>query len=296
MIFTVLDQKHSESAFEAIETQNVENISMTSKFLSALDSAMEQKGSMLCVGLDPATPEMRRDACVPQEYLSHPEGEAEGLLQFCKGIIGQTSQYACAFKTNLQYILPFSLGQMQELNGEVHKAGVQNILDVKLSDIGATNRASIHWAAKAGFDAITASPFAGNVEETAKYGRELGVGIIVLTLTSNPEAHFFMRDAQIGGLRGYEWIAGKVAQSGADGCVVGATGTTREEWMEIRKTIGEERVILVPGMGAQGGDGKAAVELGGKIIVNSSRETIYSPEPGKEAKRIRDTLNGLKKK
>ena len=85
------------------------------------------------------------------------------------------------------------------------------------------------------------------------------------------------------GKRGYEWIAGEVARFGGDGVVVGATNNERE-MIEIREIIGNEKIILIPGIGKQGGDLETVKAAGENILVNVGRDIIYADDPEGKAK------------
>ncbi|MCX6778019.1 MAG: orotidine 5'-phosphate decarboxylase [Candidatus Micrarchaeota archaeon] len=194
----------------------------------------------------------------------------------------------------MQYVMPLSLDDYKKINSAAHAAGLISILDNKLGDIGASNEAGIYWAAQAGFDALTFSPFAGNIEETTGFAHDKNLGIIVLTLMSNPEAKYFMRDNAIGGKKGYEWIAHEIGRCGSDGAVVGATNKDTDAIAQIRKAIGQEKVILIPGVGAQGGDLKSTHSAFGRnILVNVGRAVLYAKNPGTAAKEYNEMLNGL---
>jgi orotidine-5'-phosphate decarboxylase len=92
-----------------------------------------------------------------------------------------------------------------------------------------------------------------------------------------------MRDSQVENKRGYEWISQEVAKFGGDGVVVGATNQTRE-MLEIREIIGDEKIILIPGIGKQGGDMESVKSAGDNILVNVGRDIIYADDPTAKAK------------
>ena len=225
----------------------------------------KEKNSVLCIGLDPRE-------------------KKENLLPFCLNIIEKTSEFACAYKPNLQFLLPLSFEEMGKLTSAIHKANALAILDSKLSDIGSSNEAGMNWAKEMGFDAITYSPFSGNIEEMGKISSKYNMGIFALTLMSNPESKFFMRENSIEGKKGYEWIAGQIKKHNIGGSVVGATHITEQEIQKIRSLIGEDKIILFPGIGAQGGDLEKIFKYGGSnILINVARDIIYSSNPREKA-------------
>jgi len=246
------------------------------EFLQKYLKAREEKNSILCIGLDPALPSLRKDNVMPNN----------DIMGFCTNIIEKTSPYACAFKANSQYILfDLSMEQLQELNQKIHKAGSLSILDHKLSDIGSSNLAAIHSAGKAGFDAITFSPFAGNIKEAVNQCHSNGLGIFVLTLMSNPEARI-QKEFSRSGENLYEWIAKEANE--ADGLVVGLTENAATEIQKIREIAGKDTILLCPGLGAQGGS--ADKLQAGNSLVNVGRDIIYSKDPAKKASEFSQQL------
>lgn len=247
------------------------------EFLQKYLKARQEKNSILCIGLDPALPELRKENVMPDD----------DIMGFCLDIIDKTSPYACTFKANSQYILfNLNLEQLQELNRKIHASGSISILDHKLSDIGSSNLAAIHSANKAGFDAITFSPFAGNIKEAVNQCHSNGLGIFVLTLMSNPEARI-QKEFNLDGIPLYEWIAREAKE--ADGLVVGLTeNATGKEIRKIREISGKEKILLCPGLGAQGG---SADKLpAGNSLINVGRDIIYSKDPLQKAKEFQQSL------
>jgi len=241
-----------------------------SEFLQKYLKAREEKNSTLCIGLDPALPGLRKENTMPDN----------NVMSFCLDIIEKTSPHACAFKLNSQYILfNLNMEQLQELNQKIHGSGSISILDHKLSDIGSSNLAAIHSASKAGFDAITFSPFAGNIKEAINQCHSNGLGIFVLTLMSNPEARI-QKEFVLSGTPIYQWIATEAKD--ADGLVVGLTNNATEtEIRKIREIAGKDKILLCPGLGAQGGSADKLPE--GNSLVNVGRDIIYSKDPAKKA-------------
>ncbi|MFH1751027.1 MAG: orotidine-5'-phosphate decarboxylase [Candidatus Micrarchaeota archaeon] len=260
-------------------------------FLNKFEDAKKVKKSALCIGLDPASIFFKEADAVPRQYFEKGT-ETDALKEFCHDMIEQTSEFACAFKINSQFAIPFSLKDLQELTSAISEKGCISIFDLKLSDIGSSNDSAIYWMRKAMFDGLTYSPFAGNLEETIRRAHDSNLGVLTLALMSNPSAKYFMRDALIEGKLGYEWISAEVAKFGGDGVVVGATNNERE-MLEIREIIGNEKIILIPGIGKQGGDLETVKAAGENILVNVGRDIIYAEDPKGKAKEYFKMLRSL---
>lgn len=168
------------------------------------------------------------------------------------------------------------------------------ILDHKLSDIGSTNDSAIFWISEMGFDAFTFSPFTGNLQKTVENAHEKNLGVIVLTLMSNPEAENVMVRTIVDGQPYYVQIAKTVRESQADGCVIGLTGFVKGEYIRnIQKIVGDRVVFLMQGIGPQGR--KATnVKYVTNPLVSLGRAVIYSDNPGEMVKRYYDMLKSMK--
>jgi orotidine-5'-phosphate decarboxylase len=265
-------------------------------FIDRYEEAKRKKKSVLCVGIDPVSQFMEPgEASIGKRYFES-ASEVDGMFEFCMDSIKNVADSCCAIKPNMQFVMAFGLERFKRMNALAHERGLISILDNKLGDIGSTNKSSFYWARQAGFDALTFSPFAGNIAEATIEAHKHELGLIVLTLMTNPDAKYFMREATVGGKSGYAWIAQQIGKNGADGAVVGSTHTKREEILEIRKEIGKDKVILIPGIGAQGGDLSGTIEaFGGNILVNVGRGVLYAGNQRAEAKKYNEILNGLMK-
>ena len=272
-----------------------------------------EKDSFLCVGLDPATDAMRGRYVVPPGLIDR-HGLSEGIKRFCLAVVEAVAPYTPIIKPNAQFITYLlSLEDLKEVVEGIHEGGCLALLDAKLSDIGSTNRAGLHWIAEVGFDAVTFSPFPGFEDGSdAVYGwaRERDKGIFALCRMSNPGAHDYQSLMVAGGPL-YLRLARDAYERGSNGFVVGCTAPS--ELGEVRALIGEERLILAPGLGPQGGDPAVALRLGGNsegegLIVASSRSIDYAYETlgwswerfaeaaAVQAERKRDELNQLKRR
>ncbi|NHJ85339.1 MAG: hypothetical protein FK734_07740 [Asgard group archaeon] len=246
-------------------------------FIKKYKKARDEKNSILCAGFDPAIPEQRENNVIPQEYFKDKSVE-EGMLGFFEHFLESVHENCCAIKPNNQYIFHFSLNAYQKMNKMIHEQGLISILDQKLGDIGSTNESGFYWMNRMGFDAVTFSPFAGNIAEGIKSAHKVSMGVITLTLMSNPEAIYFMKNTLMNGKKGFEYIAQQVGEFGGDGLVVGATGhVSVEDIRRIRTLAGDEPVMLVPGIGKQQGDLEKVIIFGGdNVLLNVSRDILYS--------------------
>ena len=206
----------------------------------------------------------------------------------------RTSASAVAYKTNTQFIL-FHLGipELKELNRKIHKAGCISILDHKLSDIGSSNEAAIYRIKEAGFDAFTASPFPGNIKETTEHAHREGLGVIFLALMSNSQAVWIQKDTMYNSRPLYQKIAEEVKNNGADGLVIGTTGSvTTQDILMTRQLAGSNTLFLCPGIGAQGGDMEKAVRNAGQnVLINVGRSILGDVSPKKKAEEYRVEMN-----
>lgn len=242
-----------------------------------------EKDSFLCVGLDPATTDMRDRYVIPPQLIER-HGVAEGIKRFCLEIIEAVAPYTPVIKPNAQFVTyPLSFEDLKGVVDAIHEGGCLALLDAKLSDIGSTNAAGLHWLDEVGFDAVTFSPFQGyedGSDTIYRWSDEKDKGIFALCRMSNPGGHDY-QSLIIGGEPLYLRLARDAYEHGSNGYVVGCTAPS--ELGEVRAIIGEERLILSPGLGPQGGDPASALRHGANssgegLIVSSSRSIDYAYE------------------
>jgi orotidine-5'-phosphate decarboxylase len=281
-------------------------------FVDKYNELSAEKESILCVGIDPATSSMRTRYVVPKELLIH--SEAEGIKDFCLNLIEAVSSYTPIIKPNAQflfYILGFE--EIKEIVEKIHEENALALLDVKLTDIGSSINAGLYWIDRLGFDAVTFSPFPGfknGVDSVYKWAEKKDKGIFALCRMSNPGTHDY-QSKLMEGVKFYTRIAMDAYNHGANGYVVGCTAES--ELKEIRSIIGDDCLILSPGLGVQGGDSLKALKYGSNsfgeaLIVSSSRsidfayESLgwskkrYAEAAGFVAKKKKDELNQIRKK
>jgi orotidine 5'-phosphate decarboxylase subfamily 2 len=267
-------------------------------FVDRFEKLLQEKNSILCIGLDPALPKQRDKNVIPPKYIEKANIN-EARLNFCIEILEKTADFCVAAKPNEQYLRGFTAEHHQKLADSIHKQGLLSIYDCKLGDIRDTAESALFHYHMWGYDAITINPFPGNMEELVMIAHRHvpPIGIIVLTLMSNPEAEKFMRNAIIMNKPIYLIVAEDVKRYRADGCVVGATGhVTESDILSIRSTVGEDKVFLIPGVGAQKGDPEKVVRSGGKnILINVGRDIIYSDNPQRKATEYNKMFNEIRK-
>ncbi|MBS7652438.1 orotidine-5'-phosphate decarboxylase [Candidatus Bathyarchaeota archaeon] len=271
------------------------------------------KESFLCVGLDPVTEDIRQRYIVPPPLIKRC-GLVEGIKRFCLEIVEAVSSYTPMVKPNLQFLAyPLSLDDMREIVEAIHDGGCLALLDAKLTDIGSTNEAGLHWISHLGFDAVTFSPFPGfrdGCDIVYEWARRLDRGIFALCKMSNPGSGDY-QSLMVEGEPLYIRLARDAHNNGCNGFVVGGTATSELE--AVRSIIGEERLILSPGLGPQGGDPTEAFRRGAnregeRLILASSRSINYAYEilgwswerfaeaAAAQADRIRREFNEIRKK
>ena len=247
--------------------------------------ATKQKGSFININLDPALPKQRKENVVPGRYVS--KEDAETLLNFSLDIIEQVSDYCCSIKPNSQYYLGHT-DILKKIAKKIHTEGMLAILDHKLSDIGSSNGSALYWIKEMGFDAFTFSPFAGNTQKTVEKAHQNNLGVIVLTLMSNPEAENMMIDTTVDGQPYYLHTAKTVKEAEADGCVVGLTCFVEDDYIKnIQKVVGDKAVLLLQGIGPQGGQA-SKIKYARNPLVSLGRAVIYSGDPRKAVKGYHD--------
>jgi orotidine-5'-phosphate decarboxylase len=246
-------------------------------FLDMLRDAATRNQSMLCVGLDPE----------PTRFPAGMQGDAHKIYDFCAAIVDATADLVCAFKPQIAYFAAHGAEDqlerlMQHLRANAPHVPV--ILDAKRGDIGSTAEQYAREAfERYGADAVTLSPFMG-FDSVEPYLRYPGKGAFLLCRTSNPGGDDF-QNQRLASVDGqpllYEHIArlaqGPWNKNGQLGLVVGATYPAE---IERVRAIAPQVPLLIPGVGAQGGDAAATVRAGwrqdGPIIVNSSRAILYA--------------------
>ncbi len=254
------------------------------KFIDKLLNISRNNKSLLCIGLDP-DPELIPTADV---------------LQFNKGIIDATSDLVCAYKPNLAFYEALGPEGLTILEKTIRyiPGDIPVIGDAKRGDIGNTARAY----AKAlfsvfGFDAATVNPYLGfdSIEPFIRYQDE---GVFILCRTSNRGATDF-QDISTDGQPLYEAVARKAKEWNIYGNIGLVVGATYPEDLKKVRSICPEMPLLIPGIGAQGGDLASAVGYGvdargEKAIINVSRQILYASKEKDFARAARNIAEKIR--
>ena len=277
-------------------------------FIEQLRKAERINGSLLCVGLDPE----------PAKFPASMKGDASRIFDFCAAIVDATADLVIAFKPQIAYFAAHGAeAQLERLMEHMRRTApnVPIILDAKRGDIGSTaEQYAIEAFERYGADAVTLSPFMGfdSVQPYLKYHDK---GAFLLCRTSNPGGDD-LQSQRLASVTGepllYEHVA-RLAQgpwnlNGQLGLVVGATYPAE---IERVRCVAPTLPLLIPGVGAQGGDAVATVRAGWRavngetvapIVVNSSRAILYASAADdfaqaarREALRTRDMLEAAKR-
>ena len=246
-------------------------------FIDMLRGATARNDSLLCVGLDPE----------PSRFPAGLRGDAGRIYDFCAAIVDATADLACAFKPQIAYFAAHRAeDQLERLVRHMRATAphVPVILDAKRGDIGSTaQQYAIEAFERYGADAVTLSPFMG-FDSIEPYLAYHGKGAFLLCRTSNPGGDD-LQSQRLASVDGqpllFEHVArqaqGPWNRNGQLGLVVGATYPAE---IERVRALAPTLPLLIPGVGAQGGDAAATVRAGlrpdGPVVVNSSRAILYA--------------------
>ena len=247
--------------------------------------------SLVCVGLDSDLDRL------PLRFSKQELPQ----LAFNRHIIRQTADFAAAFKFNMAFYeangaegfrqLALSLAHLHK-----HHPSILTICDAKRSDIGSTSAAYARAIfEQLGFDAVTLNPYLGQdaLQPFLDYPAK---ACIILCRTSNAGSGE-LQNLRVGRRPLWQMVAERVASewNSSRNCMLVAAATYPDEMAQIRSLVGD-MTLLVPGIGAQGGDIQAVVTAGmnhhGKgLIINSSRSIIFDDYPAQAARTLRNHIN-----
>jgi len=255
------------------------------------NARVEKANSLLCAGLDP---DFER---LPEQFqkLEFPQ------FEFNKWIIDQTAEYVAAYKPNMAFYESRGDKGMHELKMTMEylqerHADIFTICDAKRADIALSSqqyaKSAFEWF---GFDAATLNPYLGK-DALQPFLDYKDKGCIIVARTSNPGAREF-QDLLLEGKPLWQIIAETVATewNSNENCMLVVGATYPKEIKAIRGLVGE-MPLLVPGVGSQGGDVKAAVLAGrtaqGKgLIISTGRAILFAENPSQAARDLRDEIN-----
>jgi uridine monophosphate synthetase len=270
-------------------------------FFSFLEKRADDCSSLLCVGLDPHVSDL-------------PAPDAEAARDFCLRLVKQTAPYAAAFKPNAAFFEVFGAAGWEALKRVIEAVAEESarlgslipvVLDAKRGDIASTADAYAHSTFEnLGAHAITLSPYLGkdSIEPFLAYKEK---GVFLLCKTSNPGASD-LQDVSVSSAPGstfniegptslYEYVARLAQQWNTGGNIGLVVGATQSEALARVRAAAPGLWLLVPGVGAQGGDLESALRAGlradGKgMLVNVSRAISRAEDPRLEAARLRDAM------
>lgn len=244
------------------------------------------KRSFLCVGLD------TEQSKLPLHLRDNPDG----ILLFNKAIIDATRDLCVAYKPNLAFYEALGPDGWQVLKATVDYIGNEHfiIADAKRGDIGNTSRmyaeAFFH---KMGCTAVTIAPYMGEDSVKPFLGFD-GHWVILLALTSNPGSGDFQTTVQADaeGLQLFEKVITKANTWGSPDELMYVVGATHPELFQRIRQLAPDNFLLVPGVGAQGGDLASVCRYGLNkdcgLLINASRSIIYASSGEDFAERARE--------
>jgi orotidine-5'-phosphate decarboxylase len=271
-------------------------MSSTPSFIRTLNEAWRRTGSLLCVGLDPE----------PSRFPGAHANRSDAIFDFCRAIVDATAPYASAFKPQIAYFAAHRAeDQLEALIAHVHEKhpGLPVILDAKRGDIGSTAEQYAREAfERYRADAVTVNPYMG-FDSIEPYLAHPGKGVIVLCRTSNAGGSD-LQFLDIDGRPLYQVVARLAAEKwNASGELSLVVGATFPKEIEVVRGIVGEMPLLIPGIGAQGGDVESTVHAGRTaagtgMMINSSRAILYASKgedfaqaAARAAQETRDKIN-----
>jgi orotidine-5'-phosphate decarboxylase len=194
--------------------------------------------------------------------------------------------YLCGIKLNFHLLLPLSGKEIIKINKMAHQFGLQTIADIKLNDIGNTNRVTTEHLWNLGFDAVIVNPIMGidSLKNLVKSAHKNQKGVITLCHMSAPEAKLsYDMEIKIGKKQQlYQLFLDWALTAKVDGIIVGATFPKIIQYCS--KKAGKNLSIFSPGVGTQGGNASEVISSGtnylivGRTILNSKNPVAVAKE------------------
>ena len=265
-----------------------------SPFTQQLERAWKKNDSLVCVGLDPEI----------ERFPAHIRAEPSPIFQFNRSIIDATADLVCAYKPQFAHYAAYEAEDQLERTIEyIHRVhpGIPVILDAKRGDIGNTaERYAIEAFERYGADAVTVNPYLGG-DSLEPFLRHAERGVLILCRTSNPGA-VDLQDLMIEGRPLYQVVAELAARrwNSRGNCLLVVGATYPRELAAVRALVGE-MPLLVPGVGAQGGDVEQVVangctRSGTGLVISSARAILYASAGEDFAQAARAATSRLREK
>ncbi len=255
-----------------------------------INALIEQKKSLLCVGLDPDVQK------IPTLFLRM----QDPITEFTKSIVNATSDAAIAYKPNFAFYEALGLKGLHALDALIHHLpkNVVTIADAKRADIGNTSRLyATAFFETWGFDAVTVPPYMGydSIEPFLSYKEKL---TLILCLTSNSGSKDFEERRLEEGKLLYEAVLEKALEWNQFDNVGLVVGANRAEELKRLRAMAQGLCFLIPGVGAQGGSLEESVRYGTdantqSALINIGRAVIY---PDGEFSSVNDFEKAVAKK
>lgn len=266
--------------------------------MQQLAQAWERNRSLVCVGLDPE----------PARLPVHLREQPNAIFAFCRAIVDATADLVCCFKPQIAHFAAHRAEDaLERVIAHIHKVhpGVPVILDAKRGDIGSTAK---HYVTEAfdryGADAVTVNAYLGR-DALQPFLDRADKGVVILCHTSNPGARD-LQELAVADPTGtsrplYQHVAQLVARdwNGNGNCALVVGATFPQELAQVRAIVGDTMPLLIPGVGAQGGDVQAVVHNGKNtqgtgLIVSSSRTILYASGAADFADAARQAAQALR--
>ncbi|HEY9513742.1 MAG TPA: orotidine-5'-phosphate decarboxylase [Rhodanobacter sp.] len=266
-------------------------------FMRSLQQAWTRNDSLVCVGLDPT----------PAKFPPHLRDEPDAVFAFCAAIVDATADLVCAYKPQIAHFAALRAeAVLERLIAHIHTRhpDVPVILDAKRGDIGSTAQ---HYVSEAfdryQADAVTVNPYLGR-DAAQPFLDRADKGVVILCHTSNPGAadlqDLLVHDTEGTPLPLYQHLARTIARdwNARGNCVLVTGATWPAQLGEVRALVGD-MPLLVPGIGAQGGDVEAVVRqgrtsAGNGLLVSSSRAILYASTGTDFAQAARTATSALR--
>ncbi len=263
---------------------------------SDLIQSIKSKRSFLCVGLDTDL----------EKIPAHLKNSSDPVFEFNKAIIDATSKYCVAYKPNIAFYESLGAAGWESLRKtmEYIPKDIFTIADAKRGDIGNTSAMYAKtFFSTYNFDSVTVAPYMG-ADSVTPFLKFPGKWAILLALTSNDGAADFQMEEGVDGKLLFEKVLHVSSGWGTYENMMYVIGATRADlFAEVRKTI-PDHFLLVPGIGAQGGNLSQVCRYGMNddcgLLVNSSRNIIYASQgtdfadaAGLAAKEIQQEMDAI---